>query len=186
MPENQPVGGGTPPAPATPPVVQPTTPQPEITIPKFRFDEVSAKNREYEIKIADLTKQLEATAKFKETNDALQKEIDDLKKSYDLERSSAKKDAAITEAIRDKAIDAEVVKKLIDMNKISFDDKGAVLGLEDQIKGLQESKPFLWNKPAPVAKPSATSPKSGGSFAKELAQGKLDAAKTADKAKNYF
>lgn len=161
--------------------------QADLMIPKWRFDEATKLHREAEVKISELTKQLEET-KTKDTRIAeLEKELQDLKDAQAAEKVQAKKDAAIELAIKDKAIDMDVVKKLLDMEKIAIDDKDVVTGLEEQVKELQTSKPFLWKKAQAVAAKSSTmSTKPERSFAQKLADKKVKQLGVAAKSKNYF
>ena len=159
----------------------------DLMIPKWRFDEATKLYRESEAKLAEALKQLEGY-KAKDTKIAeLEKQIKDMEASYALEKSNAKKESAIEAAIGDKAVDLDVVKKLLDNDKISFNDKGEIEGLDDQIKQLQTDKPYLWKKAAPVAKPSsAPAAKPEKTFAQRLAEKKAAALGVTSKSKNYF
>ena len=64
-----------------------------------------------------------------------QKEITDLKMTY-----------AIRVAISDTAQDSDLVAGLVDRKKLILGDDGKVTGLDEQIKGLKESKPFLFKQ----------------------------------------
>lgn len=161
--------------------------QEESMIPKWRFDEVNQSYKTANDKVVDLMKQLEAV-KDKDTKIAeLEKQIKDMQANYDLEKSNSKKMAAIEAAIADKTVDPDVVKTLLDLEKISIDDKGTVTGLEEQVKALQTSKPYLWKKAVPVApKAGTTATKPEKSFATLMAEKRAEALKVASKSKNYF
>lgn len=163
-------------------------PQPaELNIPKWRFDDVVQQLRDTEAKLTKVSGELDIANKSKEHALELEKQIADLKKGYELEKVNAKRESAIEKAISDKAVDLEVVKKLIDSAKISFDDKDGVTGLEEQIKELQTNKPFLWKKAEAIsAKASAASNKPEKTFAQKLAETKIAQVNVAAKAKNYF
>lgn len=161
--------------------------QTELMIPKRRFDEVTQMYRDMLAKNSTLEKEIEGY-KAKDTKIAeLEKQIKDMQASYELEKSNAKKVSAIDAAIGDTSIDAEVVKKLLDMDKISINDKGEVQGLDDQIKGLQKDKAYLFKKSQPVVTKSATTTtKPEKSIAQQIAEKKVSAMSTTAKAKNYF
>lgn len=161
--------------------------QADLMIPKWRFDEATKFYRESEAKLAEALKEIEGY-KAKDTKIAeLEKQIKDMEASYALEKSNAKKESAIEAAIKDKTVDIDVVKKLLDNDKISFNDKGEIEGLEDQIKKLQADKPYLWKKAEPVAKPSSTpATKPEKTFAQKLAEKKAKSLGVTTKSKNYF
>ena len=162
-------------------------PSNDTMVPKYRFDEVNKKYQEAEAKLTEMQKQVDEAKAKDERIAALEKELQDTKSGYELEKMNAKRAAAIDAAIKDKVVDAEVVQKLLDMEKISFDESGAVKGLDEQLKGLQESKPYLWKPAKPVAK---TGGKQGDpvpdSFAKKLAEKKKAELGVTAKMKNYF
>jgi hypothetical protein len=76
----------------------------------------------------------ELQTKYKAETTALNEQISDVQKS-----------AAIKVAIGDKAHDADLVIAQIDKSKIMLNEDGSVkVGLEDQLKTLQEGKAFLF------------------------------------------
>lgn len=181
--QDMPQGQVTDPAQGTATVPQST----EFMIPKRRLDEVTQMYRDSVAKNSELQKEIE-NAKQKDAKIAeLEKKIKDMESSYELEKSNAKKASAIDKAIGDTAIDAEVIKKLLDMDKISINDKGEVEGLDDQIKLLQKDRAFLFRKSQPVASKSATAPaRAEKSVAQKLAEKRVTAMSASAKAKNYF
>ena len=159
----------------------------DLMIPKWRFDEANKMRQETEAKLASTLKELEQ-AKAKDDRIAeLEKQIKDMQASYDLEKSTAKKKSAVETALKDKTVDLDVVFKLLDMDKVTFNDAGELQGLEEQVKALQESKPYLWNKAKPVAPKSATAnTRPEKTFAQKLAEAKAKQLGVTAKAKNYF
>ena len=159
----------------------------DLMIPKWRLDEANKMRQETEAKLASTLKELEQ-AKAKDDRIAeLEKQIKDMQASYDLEKSTAKKKSAVETALKDKTVDLDVVFKLLDMDKVTFNDAGEIQGLEEQVKALQESKPYLWNKAKPVAPKSATAnTRPEKTFAQKLAEAKAKQLGVTAKAKNYF
>lgn len=146
----------TPPAepPANPPSPQSPPIQEGTMIPKYRFDEINTRCQAAEAKIAELQK---IAGEVKQKDDriaALEKELNDTKTAHELEKTNAKRTSAIEAAIKDKVVDIEVVQKLLDTDKITFNDKGEVVGLEEQLQTLQTSKPYLWKPAKQIIKPS--------------------------------
>lgn len=158
----------------------------ELMIPKRRFDEVTQRFNEAEAKLAEALKEIE-TYKSKDTKiSELEQKIKDMEASYALKEATAKKMSAIDKAIGDTSIDAEVVKKLLDMEKISFDDKEGLKGFEEQYKELQKNKAYLFKKATPVAPKSTGTTPVTDSFAKTLAKAKVKQESMTAKSKNYF
>lgn len=62
-----------------------------------------------------------------------QKEMNDLKMTY-----------AIRTAVSASAQDSDLVAGLVDRNKLILGDDGKITGLDEQVKALKESKPFLF------------------------------------------
>lgn len=159
----------------------------EHLIPKYRFDEVSKKAKDYEATIAELNTKVEQLA----TKDAkiaeLEAEIKAIKNGTKAEKIAAMKTNAIRERVGNKVVDFELLLTLLDMEAILVNKEGKVKGLSAQIKALQKSKPYLWKPAETVVAPSAGSKtKPEKSFAKKLAEQKVAQRATADKSKNYF
>lgn len=158
----------------------------ELMIPKRRFDEVTQKFNETEAKLAEALKEIE-TYKSKDTKiSELEQKIKDMEASYALKEATAKKMSAIDKAIGDTSIDAEVVKKLLDMEKISYDEKEGLKGFDEQYKELQKNKAYLFKKATAIAQKSATASQATDSFAKTLAKAKVKQSSITAKSKNYF
>lgn len=161
--------------------------QTETMIPKYRFDEVSRRAQEAEAKIAELQAKVDTLAtKDKEIED-LKKQVQDITQGYELEKINAKKNDAIDLAIKGKVVDIEVVKSLLDMEKITVDEKGKVQGLNEQLKNLQASKAYLWKPAQPVVQPSSQGPTiEEKTFAQKMAEKKKALLGVTQKSKNYF
>jgi hypothetical protein len=159
----------------------------DTAIPKYRFDEVAKAKAELELKVTNLQKEVESKAELQKKVDELTAELESTKKGYETEKTEAKRQEAIKKAIGDKVVDLEVVGKLLDMEKITFDEKGELKGLDEQIKELQKSKPFLFKTPE---KKVTNSQSTGGtpekSFAKTLAERRVAQQTASKKIKNFF
>ena len=119
-------------------------------IPKAKFDEETGKQKTLKATITTLNQQLAEAKQKGESATALQATIDSLKQQVadkDATITGMKRSGKIREALtKAKVRDAAVVEKLLDAAKIGEDDKGALTGLDDQLKALKESSPYLFTE----------------------------------------
>lgn len=119
-------------------------------VPKTRFDEVNEEKKNLQTAKKKAEEDLEALKKTAGDNEALTKQITDLQdaaKQKDAEYAAQIKAMKLSNAIRlgiTDAQDAELVAGLVDQSKVILGDDGKVTGLEEQLKTLRESKPFLF------------------------------------------
>lgn len=90
-----------------------------------------------------------AGKKGTQTTGITKKELDRLTKQMQKEKDDAVKSVKIQYAALDKlreagALDAELCYGLLDKEKITFNDKNEVTGIDDQVVELQKGKPFLF------------------------------------------
>lgn len=131
-------------------------------MPTVRFDEVVAQKNELKTQVGELTGQIDSLKKAAEGNEALTKQIEELQqhaKDADERVKNTTLDSAIkVAAIAAKANDPADVLAFVDKSKLIVDgDK--VVGLDDQIKSLQESKAYLF-----ATEDKKVDPKGGGEF----------------------
>lgn len=165
-----------------------TTPenQSQLMVPKWRLDEAMTLYRETEAKLSATNQQLEEANKYKAQVESLTAEIETLKAEHEAEKTNAQRDTLLEKSLKDKVVDLDVVKRLLDLDKLTIEGD-EVKGLDEQIKELQTSKAFLFKKAQPVAPKSATPPKPAEkSFAKQLAEKKVAQGEVANKSVNYF
>lgn len=138
-------------------------------IPKARFDEVNTAKKAAEDTLKDRDTQLEALKKTEGTSaeqktqiETLQAENKAAKEKYEADVKELQRSTAVKLALAGEAHDPDIVASLIDKSKIELDDSGAVKGgLEDQIKGLRESKAFLFAEKAEKPKFKGATPPDG-------------------------
>lgn len=119
-------------------------------VPKTRFDEVNEEKKNLQTAKKQAEDDLEELRKSAGDNEALTKQITDLQnaaKAKDAEYAQQLKALRLSNAIRigiTDAQDADLVAGLVDQSKLILGDDGKVTGLEEQLKTLRESKPFLF------------------------------------------
>lgn len=120
-------------------------------IPKARFDEVNTAKKKAEDDLKDRDKQLDDLKKSVGDSTTLQDQItklqDENKKAAEkhaAEMKEMKINSAIQSAVKDDAHDPDVILKLLDKTKLTLGDDGKLSGLDEQIKGLRDSSPFLF------------------------------------------
>lgn len=120
------------------------------TIPKSRFDEVNTAKKQLEKDIASRDQQLEELKKVDaaglQTKIAeLQQENTAAKEQYEKDLKETQLTSAIKLALAGKVHDADIAITQIDKATIELDTEGKITkGLDEQLKTLQESKPFLF------------------------------------------
>jgi hypothetical protein len=128
-------------------------------IPKSRFDEVIGSKNELKTQVTELSSQLETLKKSAKGNEELTKQIEDLqRKNGDWEgkyKETLLTGAIKVEALKVKAKDPADVIAFLDKAKLEIAEDGTIKGLDEQLKKLQESKPYLFGE-------SATPPAGGG------------------------
>ena len=150
-------------------------------VPLYRFNEINDKMKSYKSQLDDKTAEVDTLTKKVGDTEKLTKEIQDLKDAnskaageHAAALSSLKKSNAIDSVLRDsKAKNVKAVKALLDLDKITFEND-TLVGLDDQIKTLQESdqSKFMFETD-PGYKPKGTEPgePSGGSANKTMSFG---------------
>jgi hypothetical protein len=137
-------------------------------IPKSRFDEVIGSKNELKTQVTEISSQLEALKKSAKGNEELTNQINELqKKNGDWEgkyKDTLVSSAIKVEAMKFKAKDPADVIAFLDKSKLEISEDGTIKGLDEQLKKLQESKPYLFGEAAiPPAGGGGANPPGSGS-----------------------
>jgi hypothetical protein len=113
---------------------------------QLKSDFAETVKAEVDKQVGDQKKQFEGvdlkTLQEKATQaDKLQSEIGNMKLGYTIE----------SRLMKEKAVNPKAVSALLDMSKITTDEKGAITGLDEQIAALKESETWAFEQPTPAA-----------------------------------
>ena len=120
-------------------------------VPRDRLNEANQAKTNAEKSLADVKSELEKIKASAGDNEALQQKVKELQddiKTKEAKHAEEVKEMKMTNAIQAaigaSAQDAGLVAGLLDKSKLLLGDDGKVTGLDEQIKGLRETKPFLF------------------------------------------
>ena len=136
---------------------------PKHFIPKDKFNEVNEAKKKLETDLQERDKQLEQLKNAAGNSEELKAQIEQLQaenqkaaEEWQAKMAQMQLDFAIEKALTAaKAKNAKAVKALLDMEKVKLDGE-QLLGLEDQLKAIQQSDPYLFGETGRVG--SGTNP----------------------------
>jgi len=136
---------------------------PKHFIPKDKYNEVAEAKKKLEEDIQERDNQLEKLKNAAGNSEELKAQIEQLQaenqkaaEEWQAKMAQMQLDFAIEKALAAaKAKNAKAVKALLDMDKVKLDGE-QLLGLEDQLKSLQQSDPYLFGDSGKVG--SGTNP----------------------------
>ena len=122
-------------------------------VTKEKYDAADQQRQQAETTVTDYKTQLETLKASAGDNEALKQQIADLQTQNQQKEQQHKQEiadlqmtSAIKMAIAADAQDGDLVAGLVDRKKLILGDDGKVTGLDEQIKSLKESKPFLFKQ----------------------------------------
>ena len=126
-------------------------------IPKDKYNEVAEAKKKLEEDIQERDNQLEQLKNAASNNEELKNQIEELQEAnrraaeeWQAKMAQMKLDFAIERALTTaKAKNIKAVKALLDMDKIKLDGD-QLLGIDEQLKALQQSDPYLFGESGKV------------------------------------
>lgn len=122
-------------------------------VPRTRLNEEIQKKKNAEESYDTVKSELDKLKESAGDNETLKNQIESLKKDLQTKEATHKAEIAdmkmtnaIQAAVGHMAQDVGLVAGLLDKSKLTLSDDGKLSGLEDQIKTLKESKPFLFKE----------------------------------------
>ena len=120
-------------------------------VPKREYNEVAEAKKKLETDIQERDKQLEELKKSVGSNEELKKQIEALQaenkkaaEQWQAKMAQMQLDFAVERALDSaKARNPKAVKALLDMEKVKLDGE-QLLGLDDQLRAIKESDPYLF------------------------------------------
>ncbi|MHB8914404.1 MAG: phage scaffolding protein [Thiobacillus sp.] len=159
-------------------VVQQTAPKPPETFSREYVAELRGESATYRTKSKEAESRAEAAeAAAKAAKESAAKETQDVKANADQRVIRAELKAV---AVAHGMIDMDGLK-LADLSKVTLDEHGEVVGAEDLMKALKESKPYLFK--AGTTSSTQDTPKKKDDTKSKTAQDMTDAEWKAEKRK---
>lgn len=113
---------------------------------KTTIDGLNDQVAQRDTQLKDLGSQAEDNAKLKEQVEMYKTKNSQLSKEWQDKLEAQSKNFAISNSLRDAgAKNAKAVSALLDLDKVSFDDKGNLSGLDNQLEALKKSDSYLFN-----------------------------------------
>lgn len=122
-------------------------------IPKQKFDDLNEEKKQYKTQVDELNQQLGALQKQLRDNEGATATIDQLKQQIadkETELAATRKTNAIKlQVLQAGPNDVSDILPHIKADTVTIAEDGSVQGLDEQIKALQESKPYLFKADGP-------------------------------------
>ncbi|MBV5190986.1 phage scaffolding protein [Staphylococcus chromogenes] len=116
-------------------------------VPRSRLNDKNAEIKDLKAEITNRDKQIADLEKSVKDESEIQKELDKVKQEnadWQTKYQETQLNNAIKLAVAKDANDANDVLLMLDKSNLELQEDGNVKGLEDAVKALQESKPYLF------------------------------------------
>lgn len=118
----------------------------QLATTKSDVDKLQEQLNERDADIQELSKQTGNQAELQEQISTLQAKYEEAQ----TENQKSKLVHAIDLALVNEVHDADIVRGQLNMESLSIDEKGNIVGLDEQVKGLKDSKAFLFKNVEPA------------------------------------
>lgn len=137
----------------------------ELQSAKSESEGLKTQLTDYEKQLSDAKKQVETGSEAAKQVDDLQKQLEESKSNFTKQLETTKLNYAISNALaKAGAKNEKAARALLDEEKISFDENGGIIGLNDQLENLkkEESSAFLFGGNGQEEKKPRINPVAGG------------------------
>lgn len=169
-------------------------------IEKTELDNANKSIKDYKKQLKDRDDQLTTLQDKVKDNETITNEIAELRKKnedttkkYEAELSSLRFESSFEKAVGAyKTKNPKALRALLDMEKVKLIDDGSFIGLDEQVKALKESDPYLFETEnlggTGIIGPGSSSFNSSGSkgLGEKLAKQRLDNQKASEAQSNFF
>ncbi|MFD2704232.1 phage scaffolding protein [Salibacterium lacus] len=127
-----------------------------------QVDDLGQQIEDRDKQLTDLQKQAEGNESLQQTIQDLQKENEDAKEQHKNELEKQRKESALKIALKDEeAKNPTAVRALLNEETITLDGE-KLIGLDEQLKAIKESDPYMFGEEKPPGVTGRTPHQSGG------------------------
>ncbi|MEJ7542941.1 MULTISPECIES: phage scaffolding protein [Staphylococcus intermedius group] len=154
-------------------------------VPRSRLNDKNAEIKDLKAEITNRDEQIANLEKSVENESEIQKELDKVKQEnadWQTKYEETQLNNAIKLAVAKDANDANDVLLMLDKSNLELQEDGTVKGLEDAVKALQESKPYLFAE----QKPTGRTPNEGDNVSGGVTQEQFDSMSVSQRTELYL
>lgn len=124
---------------------------------KAKLNDLTAERDGLKTQLTDYANKLDEAQKSAENGSELAKQLEELKKSSEQAKTDYENNLKQTKLgyeidnalVKAGALNTKATKALVDLDKVSFDDKGQLIGLNEQLENVKADNAFLFKNEAP-------------------------------------
>ncbi|MTV23017.1 phage scaffolding protein [Staphylococcus delphini] len=154
-------------------------------VPRSRLNDKNAEIKDLKAEITNRDEQIANLEKSMKNESEVQKELDKVKQEnadWQTKYEETQLNNAIKLAVAKDANDANDVLLMLDKSNLELQEDGNVKGLEDAVKALQKSKPYLFAE----QKPTGRTPNEGGNVSGGVTQEQFDSMSVSQRTELYL
>lgn len=154
-------------------------------VPRSRLNDKNAEIKDLKEEITNRDEQIANLQKSVKDESEIQKELDKVKQEnadWQSKYEETQLNNAIKLAVAKDANDANDVLLMLDKSNLELQEDGTVKGLEDAVKALQESKPYLFAE----QKPTGRTPNEGDNVSGGITKEQFDNMTVSDRENLFY